>query len=245
MCEFCRSATHWPADFKTHQSSTPPTLQAPPLPVAFQDSPVATPVVSAGANINLSVATDSICARSNIGLLANLLHLCPADFRTCRQPASPTSAGSNIDLLAEQIRQFQPKLVAIKDASRVKDLQELIKDVPQQPEILVGAEGAVEVARHPEVDAVITGQHMVAYMARCAGHDGTWQPCVHVPALSSNAPPTRTSQASTIHDKLVTSALKRTAVIKREQGCHVRQPVLTLQCRCQAPCQLLHCSHHT
>ena len=43
----------------------------------------------------------------------------------------------------------------------MKDLQELIKDVPQQPEILVGDEGAVEVARHSEVDAVITGQQVV------------------------------------------------------------------------------------
>ena len=46
-----------------------------------------------------------------------------------------------------QIRKFQPKLVAIKDAGKVKQLQELIKDVPQQPEILVGDEGAVEVRR--------------------------------------------------------------------------------------------------
>jgi 1-deoxy-D-xylulose-5-phosphate reductoisomerase len=44
-----------------------------------------------------------------------------------------------------QIRQFKPKLVAIKDASKVKQLQELIKDVSPQPEILVGDEGAVEV----------------------------------------------------------------------------------------------------
>lgn len=57
--------------------------------------------------------------------------------------------------------------MAIKDAGRVKDLKELIKDVPQQPEILVGDEGAVEVARHPEVDAVITGQPMVAYGTMC------------------------------------------------------------------------------
>jgi 1-deoxy-D-xylulose 5-phosphate reductoisomerase len=44
-----------------------------------------------------------------------------------------------------QIRQFKPKLVAIRDASKVKQLQELIKDVSPQPEILVGDEGAVEV----------------------------------------------------------------------------------------------------
>lgn len=47
----------------------------------------------------------------------------------------------------KQIRKFQPKMVAIKDAGKVKQLQELIKDVDQQPEILVGDEGAVEVSQ--------------------------------------------------------------------------------------------------
>jgi 1-deoxy-D-xylulose-5-phosphate reductoisomerase len=36
-------------------------------------------------------------------------------------------------------------MVAIKDASKVAALKELIKDVPVQPDILVGDEGAVEV----------------------------------------------------------------------------------------------------
>lgn len=48
-----------------------------------------------------------------------------------------------------QVRQFQPKMVAIKDAAKVKELKELIKDVPLQPEILVGDEGAVEVRGQP------------------------------------------------------------------------------------------------
>ena len=58
---------------------------------------------------------------------------------------------------AAQIREFQPKLVAIRDASKVAELKEAIRDVPRQPEILVGDEGAIEVARHPEIDAVVTG----------------------------------------------------------------------------------------
>jgi 1-deoxy-D-xylulose-5-phosphate reductoisomerase len=45
------------------------------------------------------------------------------------------------------VRQFKPKMVAIRDASKVKQLQELIKDVSPQPEILVGDEGAVEVGQ--------------------------------------------------------------------------------------------------
>ena len=38
-----------------------------------------------------------------------------------------------------------------------QSFRELIRDVPRQPEILVGDEGAVEVARHPDIDAVVTG----------------------------------------------------------------------------------------
>ena len=43
------------------------------------------------------------------------------------------------------MRLFKPKLVAIRDASKVPQLRELIADVSPQPEILVGDEGAVEV----------------------------------------------------------------------------------------------------
>lgn len=43
-----------------------------------------------------------------------------------------------LQIFPTQIRQFKPKLVAIKDSSKVAELKELIKDVAQQPEILVG-----------------------------------------------------------------------------------------------------------
>ncbi|CAK0783147.1 hypothetical protein CVIRNUC_006343 [Coccomyxa viridis] len=73
------------------------------------------------------------------------------------------AAGGNVKLLAEQVREFQPKMVAIRDASRVEELKEAIKGVDRQPEILVGDEGAIEVARHSDVDAVVTG------IVGCAG----------------------------------------------------------------------------
>ena len=72
-------------------------------------------------------------------------------------------AGSNVELLAEQIKQFQPSLVSINDASKVQQLKELICNVPKQPEIMTGQEGAVAVAKHPDADAVITG------IVGCAG----------------------------------------------------------------------------
>ncbi|KAK9905795.1 hypothetical protein WJX75_006416 [Coccomyxa subellipsoidea] len=73
------------------------------------------------------------------------------------------AAGGNVALLAEQIREFQPKLVAIRDASKVAELKEAIRGVERKPEILVGDEGAIEVARHPQIDAVVTG------IVGCAG----------------------------------------------------------------------------
>ena len=42
-------------------------------------------------------------------------------------------------------------------AGKLEEFRELTKDVPRQPEVLVGDEGAVEVARHPDIDAVVTG----------------------------------------------------------------------------------------
>ena len=73
------------------------------------------------------------------------------------------AAGSNIELLSEQIKQFQPSLVAIQSSDKVAELQELIKDLPKQPEIMVGIEGQCAVAAHADAEAVVTG------IVGCAG----------------------------------------------------------------------------
>ena len=62
-----------------------------------------------------------------------------------------------LTIIVAQVREFKPKMVAIRDASKVEELKEAIKGVDRQPEILVGDEGAIEVARHSDVDAVVTG----------------------------------------------------------------------------------------
>ena len=59
--------------------------------------------------------------------------------------------------MCAQVREFRPKAVAIRDASKAAELKEAIQGVQPQPEILVGEEGAIEVARHPDADAVVTG----------------------------------------------------------------------------------------
>uniref|UniRef100_A0A7S0XCR9 1-deoxy-D-xylulose-5-phosphate reductoisomerase n=1 Tax=Mantoniella antarctica TaxID=81844 RepID=A0A7S0XCR9_9CHLO len=74
------------------------------------------------------------------------------------------SAGKNLDVLAAQIRQFKPKMVSISDGADIQALKDLIKGMDgPMPEILYGADGMVEVARHPDVDSTVTG------IVGCAG----------------------------------------------------------------------------
>ena len=73
------------------------------------------------------------------------------------------AAGRNIDLIAQQIRQFKPSIAAISDESKLPELQAAIADAQPQPTLLAGDAGVVEVARHPDAEAVVTG------IVGCAG----------------------------------------------------------------------------
>ncbi len=66
-------------------------------------------------------------------------------------------------LPAEQIKEFSPSLVSIQDGSQKEALQQLIRGLERQPEIVVGDAGIVEVASHPDAQAVVTG------IVGCAG----------------------------------------------------------------------------
>ncbi|MEN9518812.1 MAG: 1-deoxy-D-xylulose 5-phosphate reductoisomerase [Cyanobacteriota bacterium] len=73
------------------------------------------------------------------------------------------AAGSNVALLAEQIRTFKPEIVALGDENKLSELQEALASNPHQPEILVGQEGICEVARYGDAQSVVTG------IVGCAG----------------------------------------------------------------------------
>lgn len=73
------------------------------------------------------------------------------------------ASGRNVELLAQQIRQFQPQIVAICDADKLLELKDAIADVEPQPIVLAGEEGVIEVARFSEADVVVTG------IVGCAG----------------------------------------------------------------------------
>ncbi|NIQ02793.1 MAG: 1-deoxy-D-xylulose-5-phosphate reductoisomerase [Nitrospinaceae bacterium] len=71
-----------------------------------------------------------------------------------RFQVSALSAGSNVDLLARQIRQFKPEVVGLYDSSRVEALRERVRGIPV--EIVTGDAGLMQVATHPEADLVVT-----------------------------------------------------------------------------------------
>ena len=66
------------------------------------------------------------------------------------------SAGSNINLLERQIREFHPKLCAVWDENKAKELELSVKDVSPACKIVSGMQGLIEVAKIDESDILIT-----------------------------------------------------------------------------------------
>ncbi|MCM1178707.1 MAG: 1-deoxy-D-xylulose-5-phosphate reductoisomerase [Clostridium sp.] len=66
------------------------------------------------------------------------------------------SAGSNIQMLEEQIREFHPQLAAVWSESNAKLLRENIADVMPACKVVSGMEGLLEVAVAEDADILIT-----------------------------------------------------------------------------------------
>lgn len=88
----------------------------------------------------------------------DIVHQYPEQFRIVG-----LAARRNVELLAAQVRQFKPEIVAICAAEKLPELQAAIADLDPQPIILAGEEGVVEVARYGDAEAVVTG------IVGCAG----------------------------------------------------------------------------
>lgn len=64
------------------------------------------------------------------------------------------AAGSNISLLEEQIREFQPKLVAVWDEKKAVELKIKVQDLDVK--IVTGMDGLIEVSVMEEVEILLT-----------------------------------------------------------------------------------------
>jgi 1-deoxy-D-xylulose-5-phosphate reductoisomerase len=73
------------------------------------------------------------------------------------------AAGSNVEMLARQVRQFRPEIVAIGNETKLAELKDAIADLDYRPQIVAGAAGTIEVAAYGDAQSVVTG------IVGCAG----------------------------------------------------------------------------
>ena len=73
------------------------------------------------------------------------------------------AAGSNVELLAKQVHQFRPEIVAIGNEAKLPELKDALSSLDYTPIIVAGAQGAIEVASFGDAESVVTG------IVGCAG----------------------------------------------------------------------------
>lgn len=73
------------------------------------------------------------------------------------------AAGNNLNLLAQQIQEFRPEIVAIRHEKNLPSLKELLTNLDYQPILVAGSEAICEIARYGNAQSVVTG------IVGCAG----------------------------------------------------------------------------
>jgi 1-deoxy-D-xylulose-5-phosphate reductoisomerase len=73
------------------------------------------------------------------------------------------AAGRNVEMLAQQIRQFRPEIAAICDRDKLPELLEAVGNIYPRPILLAGESGIIEVASYGDAQTVVTG------IVGCAG----------------------------------------------------------------------------
>jgi len=68
-------------------------------------------------------------------------------------------AGGNVEVLADQIKQFQPELVAVKDEYCAEELEKRLSPFASRlslPKIIIGEKGLIAVATHEQAETVVS-----------------------------------------------------------------------------------------
>jgi 1-deoxy-D-xylulose-5-phosphate reductoisomerase len=73
------------------------------------------------------------------------------------------AAGSNVEILAQQVLKFRPEIVAIGNEAKLPELKAALTNLDYRPMIVAGAQGTIEVAGYGDAQSVVTG------IVGCAG----------------------------------------------------------------------------
>jgi 1-deoxy-D-xylulose-5-phosphate reductoisomerase len=67
------------------------------------------------------------------------------------------AAGTNVEMLAAQVHQFRPEIVAIGNESKLSEFKDAIADLDYRPIVVAGESGTIEVAAYGDAQSVVTG----------------------------------------------------------------------------------------
>lgn len=73
------------------------------------------------------------------------------------------AAGSNVEMLAQQVLKFRPEIVAIGNEAKLPELKAALANLDYRPTIVAGTQGTIEVAAYGDAQSVVTG------IVGCAG----------------------------------------------------------------------------
>lgn len=82
----------------------------------------------------------------------DIVDACPDNF-----VVDALSAGTNAELMAQQVRKYRPKVVSMGTAEAASKVKDLLSDMSDAPQILHGSEGILAAATVDSADTVVTG----------------------------------------------------------------------------------------
>jgi 1-deoxy-D-xylulose-5-phosphate reductoisomerase len=104
--------------------------------------------------------TKGLCVLGSTGSIGRQC-LCVVKNASDRFHVVTLSAGKNLELLAQQVRDFAPKLVVVGNSELIEPLREQLRNLGVSPTVQVacGVSGQIEAATHSEVDTVVSASH--------------------------------------------------------------------------------------
>lgn len=104
--------------------------------------------------------TKGLCILGSTGSIGRQC-LCVVKNASDRFHVVALCAGKNLELLAQQVRDFAPKLVVVGNSELIELLRERLRNLGVSPTVQVacGVSGQIEAATHSEVDTVVSASH--------------------------------------------------------------------------------------